>query len=61
VPQIDHTDVSIFLFSNEGVCSWYDFANAIFEMTNMTVTVNVLGEKDYMFLQKILIFLRRRK
>ena len=26
-------------FSNEGVCSWYDFANAIFEIAGITITV----------------------
>lgn len=52
VPQIDHTDVSVFLYSNEGVCSWYDFANAIFEMTNMKVNVHAIDSSQYQTLAK---------
>ena len=52
VPKVDHTDVSIFLYSNEGVCSWYDFANAIFEMTSMSVTVHAIDSSQYPTLAK---------
>lgn len=34
-------------FSNEGVCSWYDFAKAIFELTNTQCKVSPIETKDY--------------
>jgi dTDP-4-dehydrorhamnose reductase len=39
--------VKIYHFSNEGVCSWYDFAKAIFELKGLTCQVNPIGTKDY--------------
>ena len=37
----------IFNYSNEGVTSWYDFANAIFEMKNIQVNLHPIESKDY--------------
>ncbi|MBD3767907.1 MAG: dTDP-4-dehydrorhamnose reductase [Gammaproteobacteria bacterium] len=37
----------IYHYSNEGVCSWYDFAKAIFELAELTVKVNPIETKDY--------------
>lgn len=37
----------IYNFSNEGVCSWYDFAKTIFELTNTQCQVNPIETKDY--------------
>lgn len=34
-------------FSNEGVCSWYDFAHAIIEMSNANCRVLPIESKDY--------------
>ena len=34
-------------FSNEGVCSWYDFAKTIFELANIQCSVNAIETKDY--------------
>jgi dTDP-4-dehydrorhamnose reductase len=34
-------------FSNEGVCSWYDFAKAIFELNQITCNVSPIETKDY--------------
>ncbi len=34
-------------FSNEGVCSWYDFAKAIFEGSDVECAVNPIETKDY--------------
>ena len=36
-----------FHFSNEGVCSWYDFAKTIFELANIQCHVNAIETKDY--------------
>ncbi|MFA5921267.1 MAG: dTDP-4-dehydrorhamnose reductase [Methylococcaceae bacterium] len=37
----------IYHFSNEGVCSWYDFAKAIFELSAIACRVNPIETKDY--------------
>lgn len=40
--------VEIYHYSNEGVCSWYDFAKAIFELSNVDCSVNPIETKDYL-------------
>jgi len=40
-------DVEIYHYSNEGNCSWYDFAQAIFEISNIDCKVEPIGTKDY--------------
>ena len=40
-------NVKIYHYSNEGVCSWYDFAKAIFELSGVECTVNPIETKDY--------------
>ena len=37
----------IYHFSNEGVCSWYDFAIAIFDLSDISCTVKPIETKDY--------------
>jgi dTDP-4-dehydrorhamnose reductase len=44
--QVDFK-TSIVHFSNEGVCSWYDFAKMIFELANIQCHVNAIEAKDY--------------
>ena len=39
--------VEIYHYSNEGVCSWYDFALAIFEIQSITCHVNPIETKAY--------------
>lgn len=34
-------------YSNEGVCSWYDFAKAIFELSSTECQVSSIETKDY--------------
>ena len=41
------TTTEIYHFSNEGVCSWYDFAKVIFEFSAMTCHVKPIETKDY--------------
>lgn len=38
---------SIFHFSNEGLCSWYDFAKSIFELTNIQCEINPIESRAY--------------
>lgn len=37
----------IYHYSNEGVCSWYDFAKAIFELSDVQCGVSPIETKDY--------------
>ncbi len=37
----------IYHFSNEGVCSWYDFAKTIFELSDIHCNVKPIETKDY--------------
>ena len=37
----------IYHFSNEGVCSWYDFAKTIFELSDIHCTVKPIETIDY--------------
>lgn len=37
----------VYHFSNEGVASWYDFAEAIFDLAGMAVAVNPIETKDF--------------
>jgi len=47
IPQLSNDDVEIIHYSNEGVCSWYDFAIAIFEMQSIECHVNPIETKAY--------------
>lgn len=37
----------IYHFSNEGACSWYDFAHEIFKQSHQNTTVTPIGTVDY--------------
>jgi dTDP-4-dehydrorhamnose reductase len=39
--------VTVYHYSNEGVCSWYDFALAIFEISNISCQVSPIETKGY--------------
>lgn len=41
------TGTEIYHYSNEGVCSWYDFAKAIFNHSELNCSVKPLETKDY--------------
>lgn len=40
-------NVEVYHYSNEGVCSWYDFAKAIFELRDLPCNVSPIESKDY--------------
>ncbi|MDR2497004.1 MAG: dTDP-4-dehydrorhamnose reductase [Tannerellaceae bacterium] len=42
-----HWHPGIYHYSNEGVCSWYDFARKIFELTQMPCLANPINTKDF--------------
>src|SRR5690606_9148559 len=37
----------IYHFSNEGICSWYDFANEIFKLNNIQTTLNPIPTSSF--------------
>lgn len=41
------SSTTLYHFSNEGVCSWYDFAKTIFELRNIRCKVSPIETKDY--------------
>lgn len=41
------TSTNIYHFSNEGVASWYDFAEAIFDLSGIDCVVTPIETKDY--------------
>lgn len=46
--QIKAADINgIFHYSNEGVCSWYDFAVSIFQLEGINCQVYPIESKDY--------------
>ena len=51
--MVSHNEVSetafntTYHFSNEGVCSWYDFAKAIFELSDITCDVQPIVTAQY--------------
>ncbi|MGB5965720.1 MAG: dTDP-4-dehydrorhamnose reductase [Sulfurimonadaceae bacterium] len=47
LPKLNSESVEIFHYSNEGVCSWYDFAKAIFEVSNINCKVNPIETSEY--------------
>lgn len=53
IVKIENRDVptesirGVFHYSNEGVVSWYDFAQAIFDIENIDCTVYPIETKDY--------------
>jgi dTDP-4-dehydrorhamnose reductase len=46
-PEIKHSKLNIYHYSNEGICSWYDFAQAIFELSDIFCQVKPIETKDY--------------
>ena len=45
--ETDSTKYGIYHYSNEGVASWYDFAKAIFEISNTAIKVNAIPTSSY--------------
>jgi len=47
LPQLKNKNVELYHYSNEGVCSWYDFAKAIFELSDIQCDVKSIETKEY--------------
>jgi dTDP-4-dehydrorhamnose reductase len=47
LPQITSENSGVYHFTNEGVCSWYDFANEIMDLSNLNCVVNPIKSSQY--------------
>lgn len=47
IPQLTNDNVEIYHYSNAGVCSWYDFAQTIFEINNIKCQVKSIPSEAY--------------
>lgn len=47
LPQIRSGQKAVYHYTNEGVCSWYDFAVAIMEIAGLSCEVNPIGSDGY--------------
>ena len=47
LPNINNESVELFHYSNEGVCSWYDFAKAIFELSSLDIKIHPIETNQY--------------
>lgn len=45
--QLPTSNYGIYNFSNEGHCSWYDFAKKIFEVNNITIDLSPIPTTSY--------------
>lgn len=47
LPQMNETNKGIYHYTNEGVCSWYDFATEIMNLSDLACKVNPIPSTAY--------------
>ena len=47
LPKIKNETVEVFHYSNEGICSWFDFAKGIFELYTINKKLKPIKSIDY--------------
>ena len=47
LPKYNIQGITIYHYTNEGVCSWYDFAHKIMELSGSPCKINPIETKDY--------------
>ncbi len=52
LPRLENTSVELFHYSNEGMCSWYDFAFEIFKIRAIKTVVNSVKTSEFPTLVK---------
>ena len=52
LPKLENENVEIYHYSNEGSCSWYDFAKNIFSVKNIEINVKPIKTKEFRTLVK---------
>ena len=47
IPQMNKQNKGVYHFTNEGVCSWYDFAHEIMALSGLNCKVNPIPSSAY--------------
>ncbi len=47
LPQMNKKNNGIYHYTNEGVCSWYDFATKIMDLSGLNCRINPIPSSDY--------------
>ena len=47
VDMIETDKYGIYQATNEGICSWFEFANKIFEISNINISLNPVLTEQY--------------
>ena len=47
IPQMTKQTSGVYQFTNTGVCSWYDFATEIMELSGLNCVVNPIKSSEY--------------
>ena len=47
LPKIKNETVEVFHYSNEGICSWFDFAKAIFQIKGLHIKIKSISSINY--------------
>jgi dTDP-4-dehydrorhamnose reductase len=47
LPRIENSKVKTYHYSNQGKCSWHEFAKRIFELKNIPIFVQPIQSKEY--------------
>ena len=47
LPQMNEANKGVYHFTNEGVCSWYDFARKIMELSDLKCKVSPIPSSAY--------------
>lgn len=47
LPKIKNENVELFHYSNEGICSWYDFAKVIFKLSGLDIKTHPIVTNQY--------------
>ena len=50
--KIEFKGVEVFHYSNEGSCSWYEFAKTLFDIKGISTNINMVNSKEYKTLAK---------
>ena len=52
LPKISNNQVEVYHYSNEGTCSWFDFAKAIIEFNKINIKINPIESVDFQTIAK---------
>ena len=47
IPQLKNEKVELLHYSNDGACTWYDFAHFIFEKSGLSIKLNPIATEQY--------------